>query len=155
MLGPEKATKIGPKMAPKKVAKTVTSIVTCFFSINLTKIMYFTKENGLRGPILLYFIRNSCVRKGRKIQANVAKTLGKQWFLYFFCVSLENAFWRFWAFKGPNLGPKKWFGSDENRKLKKRLGRRRLGNLHLPKNGSIPPLSARGQTSWEGGRGEG
>ena len=48
------------------------------FLINLKKIFCFTEENGPRGPILLYFTMNSRVRKGRKIEANVAKTLGKQ-----------------------------------------------------------------------------
>ena len=36
------------------------------------KMLYFTEENGRRGPILLYFTMNSRVRKGRKIEANVA-----------------------------------------------------------------------------------
>ena len=42
------------------------------------KVLYFTRENGPRGPILLYFTMNSRVRKGKKIEANVAKTLEKQ-----------------------------------------------------------------------------
>ena len=42
------------------------------------KIPYFTEEKGPRGPILLYFTMNSRVLKGRKIEANVTKTLGKQ-----------------------------------------------------------------------------
>ena len=42
------------------------------------KVLYFTEENGPRVPISLCFTMNSRVRKGRKIEANVAKTLGKQ-----------------------------------------------------------------------------
>ena len=80
ILGPEKGSQIGPKMAPKKVGKkdTSKSEIFTFFLINLMKMFYFTIENGPRGPILLYFTMNSRVRKGRKIEANVAKTLGKQ-----------------------------------------------------------------------------
>ena len=120
------------------------------------KMLYFTRENGPRGPILLYFTMNSRVLKGRKIEANVVKTLKKTMiFVFFFGVSLEKALWRFWAFKGPNLGSKKWFGSDENRKLKKRLVRRRLGNLSWTENGAIPAPYPRGLGSWKGGRGDG
>ena len=64
-------------------------------------------------------------------------------FINFFGVSLENALCRFWAFKGPNLGSKKWSESDENRKLKKRLHRRIFGNEFLPENGPTPPPSTR------------
>ena len=80
ILGPEKGSQIGPKMAPKKVGKKDTSKneIFIFFLLNFTKILYFTEENGPRGPNLLYFTMNSRVRKGRKIEANVAKTLGKQ-----------------------------------------------------------------------------
>ena len=80
ILGPEKGSQIGPKMAPKKVGKKDTwkNEIFTFFLIDLKKMMYFTGENGPRGPILLYFTVNSRVRKGRKIEANVAKTLEKQ-----------------------------------------------------------------------------
>ena len=80
ILGPEKGSQIGPKMAPKKVGKkdTSKSRIFTFFSLNLMKMLYFTIENGPRGPILLYFTMNLRVRKGRKIEANVAKTLEKQ-----------------------------------------------------------------------------
>ena len=79
ILGPEKGSKIGPKMAPKKGAKKVTpqNPIFTLFSANLTKILYFTGHYGPRGPILLYFTMNSRVRKGRKITAHVAKTLEK------------------------------------------------------------------------------
>ena len=49
-------------------------------------------------------------------------------------VGLENGEWRFWAFKGTSFGSKKWFGSDANRKRKKGLVKRRLGNSYFPKN---------------------
>ena len=80
ILRPEKGSQIGPKMAPKKVGKkdTSKSEIFTFFLINLMKMLYFPIENGPRGPILLYFTMNSRVRKGRKIEANVAKTLEKQ-----------------------------------------------------------------------------
>ena len=80
ILGPEKGSQIGPKMAPKKVGKkdTSKSEIFTFFKINLKKMLYFTKEKRPRGPILLYFAMNLRVRKGRKIEANVAKTLEKQ-----------------------------------------------------------------------------
>ncbi len=83
ILGPEKGSHIGPKRAPKKVEKkdTSKSEIFTFFLLNLMKVLYFTEENGPRGPNLLYFTMNSRVRKGRKIEANVAKTLGKQGFL--------------------------------------------------------------------------
>ena len=63
-------------MAPKKVGKkgTSKSEIFLFLMINFNKIVYFIEENGLRGPILLYFTMNLCVRKCRKIEANVAKT---------------------------------------------------------------------------------
>ena len=78
-LGPEKGSQIGPKMAPKKVAKKgpLKSEIFTFFKLNLKKTLYFTGENGPRGPILFYFTVNSRVRKGRKITAHVAKTLEK------------------------------------------------------------------------------
>ena len=76
-------------------------------------------------------------------------------FVFFFGVSLEKALWRFWALKGPNLGSKKGVGSDEKRKLKKRLVRRRVGNLDFRKNGPTPGRATSGQTSWKGGRGDG
>ena len=76
-------------------------------------------------------------------------------FVNFFGGSLEKALWRFWALKGPNLGSKKWSEIDENRVLKKRLVRRRLGNLSWTENGPIPPRGPRGQPSWKGGRGDG
>ena len=50
----------------------------------LLNILYFTGHNGPRGPILLCFTVYSRVRKGRKMTANVAKTLEKQWFLIIF-----------------------------------------------------------------------
>ena len=80
ILGPEKGSQIGPKMAPKKVGKkdTSKSEIFTFFIINLKKMLYFTRENGPRGPILLYFTMNSRARKGRKMEANVAKTIEKQ-----------------------------------------------------------------------------
>ena len=83
ILGPEKGSHIGPKMAPKKVGKkdTSKSEIFTFFLLNLMKVLHFTEENGPRGPNLLYFTMDSRVRKGRKIEANVAKTLGKQRFL--------------------------------------------------------------------------
>ena len=83
---------------------------------------------------------------------NLRKTMV---FVNFFGVSLEKALWRFWALKGPNLGSKNWFESEEKRKLKKRLVRRGFGNLYFQKNGPTPPPSTRGQTSWKGGRGDG
>ena len=57
ILGPEKGSQIGPKRAPKKVGKedTSKSEIFTFFLINLMKMLYFTRENGPRGPILLYF----------------------------------------------------------------------------------------------------
>ena len=76
-------------------------------------------------------------------------------FVFFFGVSLEKALWRFWAFRGPNLGSKKWSEIDENRVLKKRLVRRRLGNSSWTENGAIPAPSPRGLDSWKGGRGDG
>ena len=80
ILGPEKTSQIGPKMTPKKVGKKNTSKTPIFtlFTINLKKMLYFTIENGPRGPILLYFTMNLRVRKGREIEVNVAKTLEKQ-----------------------------------------------------------------------------
>ena len=88
ILGPEKGSQIAPKMAPKKVGKkdTSKSEIFTFFSINLMKMQYFTEENGPRGPILLYFTMNSRVRKGRKIEANVAKTVEKTMIFVFFLV---------------------------------------------------------------------
>ena len=79
-MGPEKGSQIGAKMAPKQGGKkdTSKSKIFTFFSLNLMKMLYFTIENGPRGPILLYFTMNLRVRKGRKIEANVAKTLEKQ-----------------------------------------------------------------------------
>ena len=77
ILASEKGSQIGPKMTPKKVRKKDTSkneIIT-FFQMNLMKMLYFPIENGPREPILLYFPMNLRVRKGRKIEANVAKTL--------------------------------------------------------------------------------
>ena len=71
-------------------------------------------------------------------------------FVNFFGVSLENALWRFWALKGPNLGSKNWFESDENRKLKKRLVTRRLGNSYFPKNGPTTPRSTQGRVPGRG-----
>ena len=80
ILGPEKGSQIGPKMAPEKVGKedTSKSEIFTFFLINFMKMLYFTEENGPRGPILLCFTMNSRARKGRKIEANVAKTIEKQ-----------------------------------------------------------------------------
>ena len=80
ILGPEKGSQIGPKMAPEKVGKKDTSKTEIFpfFLINLMKMLYFTRENGPRVPISLCFTMNSRVRKGRKIEVNVAKTSGKQ-----------------------------------------------------------------------------
>ena len=107
--GIEKASKIGPKMGPKNVAKKVTSksVICTFLESNCTKILYFTIENVRRGPILLYFKLNSRVRKGRKITAHVAKTLEKHCFFVFFLVLA----WKmlcvdFGRSKAPNLGPK-------------------------------------------------
>ena len=76
-------------------------------------------------------------------------------FVFFGGVSLGKAMWRFWAFKGPNLGSKKWSESDENRVLKKRLVRKIFGNLYFPINGAPIPRATSGQTSWKGGRGDG
>ena len=87
ILGPEKGRKIGPKMVPKRVAKK-SHLKNWDFHIflwTLLNILYFTGHNGPRGPILLCFTVYSRVRKGRKMTANVAKTLEKQWFLNFFC----------------------------------------------------------------------
>ena len=106
-----------------------------------------------------------------KVICNVFKTMERKlyyyimtpamvlsWFFGFvliLIVGLENASWRFWAFKGPKLGSKKWFGNDENRKLKKRLVRKRFENLSFPINGPTTGRATRGQTSWKGGRGDG
>ena len=80
ILGPEKGSQIGPKMAPKKVGKkdTSKSEIFTFFLIHLMKMLCFTEENGPRVPISSCFTMNSRARKGRKIEVNVAKTLGKQ-----------------------------------------------------------------------------
>ena len=117
--------------------------------------LYFTKENGPRGPILLIY--NEFARPaGQENRGQCGQNLRKTMiFVNFFGVSLEKALWRFWALKGPNLGSKKGVGSDEKRKLKKRLVRRRVGNLYFPKKEGIPTRGARGQTSWKGGRGDG
>ena len=67
--------------------------------------------------------------------ANVAQTLEKNIDFYnFFIVSLDNASLRFAALKGTEFRCKKSFGSKENRKRKKRLVARRLGNSYFPKN---------------------
>ena len=63
----------------KGIKKSHSKILDFYiFPLNFIKTLYFTGHNGPRGPILLYFTKNSRVRKGRKIQANVAKTLEKQ-----------------------------------------------------------------------------
>ena len=76
-------------------------------------------------------------------------------FCKFFIVGLENASWPFWAFQGTKFGSKKWFGSDENQKLKKRLVTRRLGNLYFPNNGPTTSPYTSGGVPRKGGRGDG
>ena len=106
-------------------------------------------------PFLHYASRHSRARKGTKIMSNVAKTLENNDFCIFFGVSLENALWRFWALKGPKLGSKKWSEINENRVLKRRLVRRRLGNLSWTENGATSDRDPRGRGSRKGGRGDG
>ena len=115
---------------------------------------YSGKWASRADSIVLYneFARPEGQENRRQCGQNLRKTMI---FVFLFGVSYENALWRFWALKGPNLGSKKWFGSDENRKLKKRLVTRGLGNLSWTENGAIPPRGPRGQTSWKGGRGDG
>ena len=76
-------------------------------------------------------------------------------FVSFWDVSLGKALWLFWAFKGFNLGLKKWSESDENQVLKKRLVRRRLGICNFRINRPTSTRAHWGQTSWKGGRGDG
>ena len=65
-------------------------------------------------------------------------------FCNFFKVGLENASWRFGAFKGTKFWSKKWFGSSENRKGRKGLVTGRLGNSYFPKNGQTRSPSTHG-----------
>ena len=90
--------------------------------------------------------------EGQENPSESGQNLRKTTIFVFFCgVSLEKALWRFWALKGPNLGSKKWVGSDEKRKLKKRLVRRRVGNLYFPKKEAITTRAPSGADLLEGG----
>ena len=94
--------------------------------------------------------------EGQENPGQCGQNFRKTMIFVFFCgVSLEKALWRFWAFRGPNLGSKKWSESDEDRVLKKRLVRRRLGNLYFPKNEATRPLSHHEGLPGRGGRGDG
>ena len=157
ILGPEKGSQIGPKMAPKKVGKKDTSkseIFTFFIKFNENAVFYNRKWASRADSIVFYneFARPEGQENRGQCGQNLRKTMI---FVFFFGVSLEKALWRFWAFRGPNLGSKKWFGSDENRVLKKRLVRRIFGNLDFRINGPTTRRSTSGQTSWKGGRGDG
>ena len=134
--GPEKGSQIGPKMAPKKIGKKDTSkseIFTFFYEFYwiyciLQVIM------GLQGRfycVLQCIHASGRAGKWRPMWPELWENVD---FCKFFIVGLENASWRFGAFQGTKFGSKKWFGSNENRKRKKRLVARRLGNSFWAEN---------------------
>ena len=127
-----------------------------FFFIKFNENVVFYRGKWASRADSIVFYNEFARPEGQENRGQCGQNLRKtRIFVFFFGVSLEKALWRFWALKGPNLGSKKGVGSDEKRKLKKRLVRRRVGNLYFPINGPTTPRGTSGQTSWKGGRGDG
>ena len=125
-----------------------------FIKFNENAVFYNRKWASRADSIVFYneFARPEGQENRGQCGQNLRKTMI---FVFFWGVSLEKALWLFWAFKGFNLGLKKWSESDENQVLKKRLVRRRLGICNFRINRPTSTRATWGQTSWKGGRGDG
>ena len=117
--------------------------------------VFYNRKWASRADSIVFY--NECARpEEQENRGQCGQNLRKTMiFVNFLGGSLEKPLWRFWPLQGPNLRSEKWSGSDENRVLKKRLVRRKVGNLYFPTNVAITTRAPRGQTSWKGGRGDG
>jgi len=73
----DKVTQKRHQKGKQEVNEKNDELLLLLFLMNFHEKMYFKGYYGFRRPILLYFTMNSRVPKGRKMTANVAKTIGK------------------------------------------------------------------------------
>ena len=108
-MGPEKASKIGPKMAPKKVAKKVSPkshIFTFFFIKFHENIVFYRSEWASRGDSIVFyseFTRPEGEENHGQCGPNLEETLIFVIFLVFVWKMLRRDFRRS---KAPNFAPK-------------------------------------------------